>query len=104
MWSDLKEDLARGIEKIKWVSVFVSDRLKTDIALFKLLEKITELERSKTLLYAEIGEKVYELSAVNPPNVYTHPEISKNLWDVTELDNKIEELKKQASAVSTPEG
>ncbi|MBF0465865.1 MAG: hypothetical protein HQK88_13870 [Nitrospirae bacterium] len=105
MWSDLKEDLARGIEKIKWVSVFVSDRLKTDIALFKLLEKITELERSKTSLYAEIGEKVYELSsAENPSNVYTHPEISRNLRDVTELDNKIEELKKQASAVSTPEG
>ncbi|QWR78686.1 hypothetical protein [Candidatus Magnetomonas plexicatena] len=103
MWGELKDDLGRGIEKLKWVSVFVSDRLRADIAFFKILEKITELEKSKTSLYAEIGEKVYELSASpNPPNVYTNPEISRALRAINELDGKIEELR--ASAVSTPEG
>ncbi|MEO5357325.1 MAG: hypothetical protein H7844_08510 [Nitrospirae bacterium YQR-1] len=104
MWSELKDDFQNGVDRLKWASAFISDRLKTEIVLFKLLNKINDLEKSKTALYAEIGQKVHELSHLSPVDVYTHPEISKNLRSVTELDGKIEELKKQASTVSTPEG
>jgi hypothetical protein len=104
LWSELKDDFQSGMERLKWASTFISDRLKTDIVLFKLLNKITELEKSKTALYAEIGQKVHELNRLSPLDVCTHPGISKNLRSVSEIDSMIEELKKQASAVSTSEG
>jgi hypothetical protein len=43
MWRKVKDNLDSGVERVKWFSSLLNDRLKIEIALMKLLYRSSEM-------------------------------------------------------------
>jgi hypothetical protein len=100
MWRKVKDNLDSGVERVKWFSSLVSDRLKIEIALVKLLYRSSEMEKKRAALMTEVGEKVYGMRNGPDKNVLRDPDVVQTLRQLESLDAEIEDLRKKASEIS----
>ena len=60
MIGKLRRNFEGGIEKLKWFSGLLNERLKVEIAYFRLAGRAERLRREKDAFARMIGEKVFE--------------------------------------------
>ena len=99
MWKRVKDNLDSGIEKIKWFSSLLNERIKIEISLFKLLYQSTEMEKERAELMRTIGGKVFELRNRQEKYVLRDPVILEAMNSLEKLDAEIEDTKKKASEI-----
>ncbi|MBF0329258.1 MAG: hypothetical protein HQL10_08865 [Nitrospirae bacterium] len=99
MFAQVKKDLEQGVEKIKWFSSLLSDRVRIELEVFKLLYKSEEMKKQKEDLLKTIGEEVYEHRGQNR-NIYARSEIITAIKKLEELEPEIKENLEKASAIS----
>ena len=99
MLRKLRTDLLKGIERIRWFSGVLSERLNIEIAVIKLLFRSDEMDRKKNELLTELGSRVYELKDSTEKNVLKDrvvlgaiSEIERLEKEIVDLSHKIDEL------------
>lgn len=99
MFSRLKKDIEEGVEKVKWFSSLLSERVRVEIVVFKLLYKSEELKRRRGDLLKQIGEEVYQLRNKDK-NVYAQKEVAAAIKELELLEPEIRETTERASEIS----
>lgn len=99
MWKKVKDGLDSGIEKVKWFSTLLNERVKVEISLFKLLHQSAEMEKKKAALLKIIGEKVFELRSLPEKQVLSDPAIREAITDLEKLNAEIDDVRKRASEI-----
>ncbi len=99
MWRRVKDNLDSGIEKVKWFSSLLNERMKIEVSLFKLLYQSAEMEKKKAALLKTVGERVFELKSGPEKRVLRDPVIVDALKDLEELNAEIEDVRKSASEI-----
>lgn len=97
MWKRVKNNLELGIEKIKWFSALLNERVKVEISLMGLLYQSAEMEKKKAELMRAIGERIFELRNSSEKNILRDPVILGVLNKLEGLDAELEEAKNKAS-------
>ncbi|MGC2062074.1 MAG: hypothetical protein WA610_03785 [Thermodesulfovibrionales bacterium] len=99
MLRKLRTDFLKGIERIRWFSGVLSERLNIEIAVIKLLFKSDEIDRKKNELLIALGSRVYELKDSTEKNVLKDKvvigaitEIERLEMEIVDLSHKIDEL------------
>ena len=101
MFQRLKENFKEGLYRLKWVAVVLSERLKIEIAVIRLLYQSDEMEKSKEELLKTIGLRVYELSGNPDKNVIRDRTVLAALEEIKKIEKNIDELKKKVSEMSS---
>ena len=101
MIKKLKTNFDTGVEKIKWFSSILSDRLKIEFSLIKLLYKSDQLEKKIDELMKNIGRRVYELKETSDRSILKDRVIMDALNEIAKIDSDIESTKKKASEISS---
>ena len=101
MIEKIKGSFDTGLEKIRWFSSLLSDRIKVEVAVVKLMSESNALEKRRDELMRTIGERVFELRGVENINALTDGRIRKALAELEELDSELRELKEKASQISS---
>ncbi|NWF51721.1 MAG: hypothetical protein HXY47_01390 [Nitrospirae bacterium] len=101
MLKRLKENFESGLEKIKWFSSLVSERIKIEYSVIKLLYQSEQMEKKKDELIKKIGNRVYELKGYSDVRVLKDGIISEALSEIEKIDRDIESTKKKASEISS---
>ncbi len=99
----LKESFDSGIERIKRLGSLLSERLKVEAAVIKLIRESDNLERKRASLVKEIGERVFDLRGRGGIDVYEDGIVKQTLGELEKLDAEITEIKKKASEISKVE-
>ncbi len=99
MWKRIKGNVDAGIEKVRWFSSLLNERLKIEISLFKLLYQSSEMEKKKEALMKTIGERVFELREGPEKQLLGDPAILEALNNLERLSAEIEEMRKKASEI-----
>lgn len=99
MFSKIKKDFDRAIEKIKWFASFLSERVTIEIAVFKLIYKSEELKKRRNELLGNIGEEVYKMRGKDR-DVYANKEVKDAILKLESIESEINETVKQASEIS----
>ncbi len=99
MWKRVKDNLDSGVEKVKWFSTLLNERVRVEISLFKLLHQSAEMEKKKAELLKTIGEKVFELRNLPEKQALNDPSIREALTDLEKLNAEIDDLRKRASEI-----
>lgn len=99
MFSRIKKDFDEGIERIKWFSSLLSERIRIEITVFKLLYKSEELKKRRDELMRKIGEEVYEMRG-KEKNIYTNKEVMDAIKELETLEPEIKETIERASEIS----
>lgn len=103
MWKRIKENLDAGIERVKWFSSLLNERVKVEISLFKLLHQSAEMEERRTALMKTIGERVFELRHVPDKQLLRDPVILDALSNLERLDADMEDVRKKVSEIGKVE-
>jgi hypothetical protein len=101
MWKKLNENFDRGIEKIKWFSMLLSDRIKIEYSVMKLLYQSEQMKKKKEELLKTIGERIYELKGHPDRYVLKDRVIADALDELDKINTEIESTKKKASEISS---
>lgn len=101
MWRKLKENFDRGIEKIKWFSILLSDRLKIEYSVMRLLYQSEQMKKRSDELMRTIGQRVYELKRHSDRYILKDGVIADALSELEKINTEIESTKKKASEISS---
>lgn len=100
MWQRLKNNFDNGIKKLKWFSSALSDRLKIEISVMKLLHQSEQLAEKKDELMKIIGRRVFELRQQSERSIINDRIISEALFEIERINSEMEATKKKASEIS----
>ena len=100
MLKRLKGNFDRGIEKIKWFSALLSERIKIELLVMKLLFQSDKMEKKRDELLKKIGQRVYELKENSDRNVLKDRFITEALNEIEQINSEIDSTKKKASEIS----
>ncbi len=92
-----------GLERVKWFSVLISERLHVEFALIKILSDIEELKRKKGELAKGIGERVIELRDTSDYDLFSDAGIKRLLKEIETLEEEMNALKSKAGELSKVE-
>lgn len=104
MWKKIKNNFDSGIERIKWFSSILSERMKIEFSVIKLVSDRDKKEKDRAEKMRLIGERVFELREQQDKNVLKDKVIASAISEIEKLDSEIEDINKKASEISKVEG
>ncbi|MBI4685082.1 MAG: hypothetical protein HY755_07765 [Nitrospirae bacterium] len=96
----IKSNLDAGIDKIKWASSVISERLKIEISVIRLLQERGKKEKDRAEKINFIGERVFELRNNQDKNIFKDKLITDAINEIEKLKAEIEDINKKASEIS----
>jgi hypothetical protein len=99
MLKKLKENFEGGVEKIKWFSSLLSERLKIEISLMRLLYQSEQMEKKRDDLMKAIGKRVYELKEHMDTQILKDRTVTEALSEIAKINEEIESTRKKASEI-----
>ena len=99
MYARIKNDFEDGVGKIKWFARLFSERVKIELAVFRLTCQSEELKKKRNLLLMKIGEEVY-LMRKSEKGIHANRVITDALKEIEGLDPKIKETDEKVSEIS----
>jgi len=96
----LRENFKKGLYRLRWFATVLSERLKIEIAVVKLLYRSDEMEKSREELLKTIGGRVYELRSNRDKNILQDRTILRALEEIENIEKNIDELKQKVSEMS----
>ena len=100
MLKRLKENFEGGVEKIKWFSSLLSERLKIELSLIRLLYQTEQLGGKRDELLKKIGQRTYDLREQAEAHILKDSAVAEMLSEIGKINEEIESTRKKASEIS----
>jgi hypothetical protein len=100
MWERIKNNFTKGVKKTKWLSSLVSERVKTEFMVIKLLYQSEQFNEQKSDLLKKIGKRVLELKDQREGSILKDSVVADSLREIERIDTDIESTKQKASEIS----
>jgi uncharacterized protein YaaW (UPF0174 family) len=94
------EDFKKGIEQLRWFSTLFAERLKIEMAVFKLLYESDKMTRMREDMLRKIGERVVELKSHEGKNILRDTVVAEAVHEIEKLEKSIDDLKNKVSEIS----
>ena len=101
MLEKLRANLKDGLNKITWLSTVLSERIKIEIAVMKLLYQSDGMEKKKKELLEGIGRRVYEFKGNPEKNILRDRDVCDAVQEIEKIDRDLEELRQKASEIGS---
>ncbi len=99
MYARIKKDLDEGLGKVKWFAGLLSERVRIELTVFRLLYKSEELKKKRDALLRKIGEEIY-LMHKSDRSFQPSKEILDTINEIDALEPQIKETVDKASEIS----
>lgn len=99
MLRNVKDSFDHGIEKLRWFSEMLNERLRVELAVTKLLASSNEMKKKRDELAKSLGERIFELRAQHDPGILKDGRIRETLKEMEDLDKEMEDLRSKASDI-----
>jgi len=93
------EDFRKGIEKVRWFAKLFAERLKIEIAIFRLLYDSDKMKKTREELLKKIGERVMDLKEHHDKNILRDTVIAEALGEIENLEKSMEETRAKVSDI-----
>ena len=103
MLKRIKDSFDRGVERIKWFSSLLSDRVKVEVSVVKLLYQSDQMEKRKEYVLGTIGRRVHELKDYPDRQILKDTIIADALAEIEQITSEIEQTRKKAAEISKTE-
>ncbi len=99
MLKRLQEQIGEAIGKIRWFARFLAERVRVDMALFKLMYQSEKMEKQRDSLIRRIGERVVDCRATPEKNIFKDTVVAEALAELEAIDREIDEVRQKASEI-----
>lgn len=99
MYQRIRSDIEKAVESIRWFGSLLSERLKIELAVFKLMYRTEEIKKRKDELLKNIGAEVYAARGLDA-DIYHNPEVKSAIAELEAIDPQLTELSEKAQEIS----
>jgi len=99
MYTRLKNDLEDGLNKIRWFAGLLSERVRIELTVFRLLYRAEELKKKRDILLKKIGEEIYHMHNTEK-GLHPSTEVIDIIKEIEALEPQIKEAFDKASEIS----
>jgi len=99
MYSRLKSDLDEGVNKVKLFARLLSERLRIEIAVLRLLHRSEDLKKKRDSLLQKIGEETYRMHK-NAGGIHPGQEMLEAIKEIDGLEAEIKDTADKVSEIS----
>lgn len=96
MFEIIKKDFLQGLKTFKFWAQVLSERVKIELNVLKLISQLNKLTLKRDALFQSIGKEVYE-SWSEQLNLKENEKISNLVRQIREIEAQIEDKKKKLS-------
>ncbi|MBI4687136.1 MAG: hypothetical protein HY756_05070 [Nitrospirae bacterium] len=96
----IRKSFNEGVKSIKWFADFLSERLRVEASIAKLLYTSSRLESRIYELHMDIGRRVMELKEKEDKAVLKDFIIMQSIDEINRLKSEIDDYKNKAHAMS----
>ena len=100
MLKRIKENFESGVRKVEWFSSLLSERLKIEISLIRLLYQSEQMGKKRDDLLKDVGKRVCELKEHAETQILRDRVIAEALEEIGKIDAEMESVRKKASEIS----
>jgi hypothetical protein len=100
MIDKVRESLAKGLVRVKWIATFLAERTKAETSIVKLHYESNKLENKMDELYRDIGKRVLELKEKDEKDVLRDFIIQQALDEIKNLREAVDDYKNQARNIN----
>ena len=93
------DDFRKGLERIRWFSTVFAERLKIEVAIFRLLYESDRVAKTRGELLRKIGERVMELKEHQDKNILKDSIIAEAVAEISRLEKTIDDLKTKIAEI-----
>ncbi|MBI5074789.1 MAG: hypothetical protein HZB62_06440 [Nitrospirae bacterium] len=93
------DDFRKGLERVRWFSTVFAERLKIEIAIFRLLYESDRMAKTREELLKKIGERVLALKDHHDKNILRDSVIAEAVAEISKLEKTIEDLKTRVAEI-----
>jgi len=95
----LLDDFRKGLERVRWFSAVFAERLKIEIAIFKLLYESDRMSKTREDLLRKIGERVIELKGHQDKNILKDSVVAEAAAEIIRIEKTLDDLKGKAAEI-----
>lgn len=99
MYTRIKNDLDEGLNKVKWFARLLSERVRIELTVFRLLHKSEELKKKRDALIRKIGEEAYRMHK-SDKGIQPSKDMLDAVREIDALEPQIKETIDKASEIS----
>jgi hypothetical protein len=103
MWGKIKNNFDSGMERIKWFSSLLSERVKIEFSVIRLISDRDKKEKDRAEKMRRIGERIFEMREQHDKNALRDNIVAGAISEIEKLNSEIEEIKKKVSEISKVE-
>jgi len=97
----VKNNLATGLTRAKWIATFLAERTRAGTSVAKLLYESSKLRERIDDLYRDIGQRVMELKEKDgDKDVYSDFIVQQALDEIRNLKEDVDDYKSQARNIN----
>ena len=97
----VKNNLATGLTRVKWIATFLAERTRAGTSVAKLLYESSKIGERIDDLYRDIGRRVMELKEKGEDkDVYSDFIVQQALDEIRNLKENVNDYKKQARNIN----
>jgi hypothetical protein len=93
------DDFRKGLERMRWFSTVFAERLKIEIAIFRLLYESDRMAKTRGEILRKIGERVMELKDHHDKNILKDSLIAEAVAEINKLEKTIDDLKTRVAEI-----
>ncbi len=99
MVEKLRDNFKAGIEKLKWFSSLVSERLKVELAVMRLISDVRAIEEKRNEAQRAAGERLFELKAMEDASITKDRKVEAAMKDIERLNAEIESIRERIAEI-----
>jgi len=96
----IKKDFSQGLKTFKFWASVISERLKVEINVLRLIGEMNKIASKRDELLKEIGKEIYSLWG-SDLNIKDHEKLSNLMREIKELETDIENKKRKWTNLRT---
>jgi uncharacterized protein Yka (UPF0111/DUF47 family) len=93
------DDFKKGLERVRWFSTVFAERLKIEIAIFRLLYESDRMTKTRGELLRKIGERVLELKDHQEKNILKDSLVAEAVAEINKIEKTIDDLKTRVAEI-----
>jgi seryl-tRNA synthetase len=99
MYVKLKNDIEEGIGSIRWFASLLAERVRIELAVFRLTCQSEEFKKKRNALFKQIGEEVYR-ARNSDKGISSNRQIADAIRELESLEPKIKETDEKVSDIT----
>ncbi|HCC68681.1 MAG TPA: hypothetical protein DEP99_02210 [Nitrospiraceae bacterium] len=102
MWEKIRKNFEKGLDSLKWFTVFLAERTKAETSMARLLYESNKLEKKIDEVYRDIGKRIFDLREKGEKIKLKDPIILQGLDEIVRLRQEIEDCKSKSRELGKP--